>query len=65
MGVFILKEMGLSKSRIDEIIIKDDLKHKDKKRDIRLNYDKISSCGIHIKTSEDSIINALREFNLY
>jgi dTDP-4-dehydrorhamnose reductase len=61
-AVFMLEHMGLSKNRINEIVIKDELKHKNNKRDLTMSYEKIRSLGININTSQDSIRGALEQF---
>ncbi|SHH74399.1 dTDP-4-dehydrorhamnose reductase [Caloranaerobacter azorensis DSM 13643] len=62
-AVFILERIGLSKEKIDRIVIRDEDKYKDKKRDLRMSYEKIKSFGININTSQQSIERALKEFD--
>lgn len=62
-AVFMLEQMGVSKERIDKIVIRDEDKYKDKKRDLRMSYEKIKSFGININTSRQSIERALKEFD--
>jgi len=63
MAVFILEQIGVSKENIDRVIIKDDEKHKNKKRDLRLAYEKIKSHGINILSSKESIVRAIEDFD--
>ena len=60
----ILKEMGLE-HRIEEILEKDEEKYAQNKRDIRLNTDKIIASGLNFTTTEEGIIQCLKDYKLY
>jgi dTDP-4-dehydrorhamnose reductase len=62
-AVFMLRKMGVPENRIERIVIRDDERYKDRKRDLRLDYSKIASFGIDIDTSWGSIERAINEFN--
>lgn len=61
-ALFMLKKMGISEKRIEEIVIRDNERYKDRKRDLRLDYSKIMALGIDIDTSLGSIERAINEF---
>ncbi|MTI47540.1 MAG: NAD(P)-dependent oxidoreductase [Firmicutes bacterium] len=61
--VYILNKIGISKEIIDRVICRDDEKHRDQKRDLRMDYNKIISKGINIRTSQESIDRAIKEFD--
>lgn len=58
----ILETIGLSKDRIDDLLIADTDKYKDQKRDIRLNTQKIKSSGLIFEDTRDTIVKCLKEF---
>nr|WP_202709565.1 NAD(P)-dependent oxidoreductase [Sporosalibacterium faouarense] len=62
-AVYILNKIGISKEIIDRVICRDDEKHRDQKRDLRMDYNKIISKGINIRTSQESIDRAIKEFD--
>lgn len=62
-GVYILEQIGIEKDTIDKMIIRDEDKHKNQKRDLRMSYNKIKSQSIEIKTTQESIRRAIEEFN--
>lgn len=64
IAVFIMEKLGFSKDMIDSIVIADNEKYKNKKRDLRMSYDKIKACGIDVLTSKESIIRALGQYGL-
>ncbi|CAA7600100.1 RmlD substrate binding domain protein [Acididesulfobacillus acetoxydans] len=61
-AIFILERLGLKKERISGIILPDDDKYREHKRDLRLSCDKIKEAGIPVTTSQNGIERALREF---
>jgi dTDP-4-dehydrorhamnose reductase len=61
---YIMTEMGLE-SRIDELLVKDEIKYIDKPRDIRLNTDKAKKNGIIFSTTQDGIKKCIRDCKLY
>ncbi|MTI69154.1 MAG: NAD(P)-dependent oxidoreductase [Firmicutes bacterium] len=65
ISYLVLKEIGLTDKRIKKLLIKDTLKYKNKKRDLRMSYEKIKREGIYIKKSKESVKDALKEFNFY
>lgn len=64
IAVFIMEKLGFSKDMIDSIVIADNEKYKNKKRDLRMSYERIKACGIDVLTSKESIIRALGQYGL-
>jgi dTDP-4-dehydrorhamnose reductase len=64
MAVFIMESLGFSKDVIDSIVIPDNEKYRNKKRDLRMSYEKIKSNGIEILTSKESVLRALSQYGL-
>ncbi|MCG8479403.1 MAG: hypothetical protein MI724_09935, partial [Spirochaetales bacterium] len=60
----ILGELGLSDSRVSELLEADTEKYADKARDVRLATDKIARCGINFDSSLEAASRALTEFGL-
>jgi len=61
-AIFILKCLGLEEERIQQIILPDHDKYRERNRDLRLSYTKIQNAGIPIVTSQESIERAVSEF---
>lgn len=60
----ILKEMGLE-HRIDELILKDEVKYADKARDARLDTSLIQSLGVHFSDTSDAVHKCVEEYYLH
>lgn len=61
IGKIVLESMGLH-NRVNDIIIKDINRFKDKKRDLRISNDKLKDININFSSTEDSIRKCLKEF---
>jgi dTDP-4-dehydrorhamnose reductase len=64
MAVFMMENLGFSREIIDSIVRPDNEKYRNKKRDLRMSYEKIKSNGIEILTSRDSILRAISQYGL-
>lgn len=62
IATLVLKEMGLE-HRIDDLLIKDEERFKGHPRDLRITNKKLRDNGINFSTTEEGIINCLREYN--
>ncbi len=61
IGCSVLKNLGLQ-SRIEDIIIKDTERFKDKKRDLRISNEKLRGNGIYFESTEEAIARCIKEF---
>ncbi|MDA3949986.1 MAG: sugar nucleotide-binding protein [Spirochaeta sp.] len=61
----ILRELGLSSDRIDELISPDREKYAARSRDVRLATERIAQHGITFETSVEATRRALREYSLH
>jgi dTDP-4-dehydrorhamnose reductase len=59
----IMKELGLE-HRIEELIIKDEIKYARKDRDARLDTSLIQTRGIKFSETSEAVIKCVREYNL-
>lgn len=62
IGCSVLKNLGLQ-NRIEDIIIKDTERFKDKKRDLRISNKKLRDNGIYFESTEEAIARCIKEFN--
>lgn len=62
IGCEVLKNLGLQ-NRIEDIIIKDTERFKNKKRDLRISNKKLRDNGIYFDSTEEAIERCIREFN--
>ncbi|GLC29102.1 SDR family oxidoreductase [Clostridium omnivorum] len=61
-GCLVLDKMGLG-YKIDEIIIKDEDRYKDKPRDLRIDNSKFKSVGIEFMETSEAIEKCIKDFN--
>ena len=62
IGCSVLENLGLQ-NRIEDIIIKDTERFKDKKRDLRINNKKLRDNGIYFDNTGEAISRCIKEFN--
>ncbi|WP_297133345.1 SDR family oxidoreductase [Terrisporobacter sp.] len=62
IGCSVLENLGLQ-NRIEDIIIKDTERFKDKKRDLRINNTKLRDNGIYFDSTQEAIARCIKEFN--
>ena len=62
IGCSVLENLGLQ-NRIEDIIIKDTDRFKDKKRDLRINNTKLRDNGIYFDSTQEAIARCIKEFN--
>ena len=62
IGCSVLENLGLQ-NRIEDIIIKDTERFKNKKRDLRINNKKLRDNGIYFDNTGESISRCIKEFN--
>lgn len=62
IGCSVLENLGLH-NRIEDIIIKDIERFKDKKRDLRINNKKLRDNGIYFDSTQEAIARCIKEFN--
>ena len=62
IGCSVLENLGLQ-DRIEDIIIKDTERFKDKKRDLRINNTKLRDNGIYFDSTQEAIARCIKEFN--
>lgn len=62
IGCSVLENLGLQ-NRIEDIIIKDTERFKNKKRDLRINNKKLRDNGIYFDNTGESISRFIKEFN--
>ncbi|CUN97513.1 SDR family oxidoreductase [Clostridium disporicum] len=61
IGCRVLENLGLQ-NRIEDILIKDTERFKDKKRDLRISNKKLRDNGIYFESTEEAISRCIREF---
>lgn len=61
IGCSVLENLGLQ-NRIEDIIIKDTERFKDKKRDLRISNKKLRDNGIYFESTEVAIARCIKEF---
>lgn len=61
-GSIVLDEIGLG-YKIDEIIIKDEDRYKDKPRDLRISNAKFKKAGIEFMETSEAIAKCIKDFN--
>lgn len=61
IGCSFLENLGLQ-NRIEDIIIKDTERFKDKKRDLRISNKKLRDNGIYFESTEEAIARCIKEF---
>lgn len=62
IGCSVLENLGLQ-NRIEDIIIKDTERFKNKKRDLRINNKKLRDNGIYFDNTGEAISRCIKEFN--
>lgn len=60
-GTMVLNELGLG-HRIDEIILKDEDRFRDKPRDLRISNAKLKNAGIEFMETSEAIAKCIRDF---
>lgn len=61
IGKKVLENIGLE-NRIEEIIIKDTERFKDKKRDLRISNSKLKKLNINFSDTEEAVQRCIKEF---
>ena len=60
----ILKELGFSEQRIDNLVEPDSEKYSQRHRDLRLTTDKLTAAGITFEETSTALTRAIGEFGL-